>query len=667
VGARLRESAEAVHVVETQEAKTRTEDMGQVLAREHGVSIRRTGGLGAGSRFNLAGLEGEQVRFYVDGVPLELAGFGQGLANVPVNLFDRVEIYKGVVPIRLGADALGGAVNLATDERDRQSAAAVSYQAGSFGLHRIAGSGRYHHAARGVVAGANAYHDRADNDYRVDVEVPDTSGRLQPATVPRFHDAYRASGGAAEIGLVDRSWAKRLSLRGFATTYDKELQHNVVMTVPYGEARHGETSYGATLRYEQPLGGGFSVGATAHAARRTIEFVDEGAQVYDWFGNRIRERIRRGEIGNEPLDQIVWQDAALARLHASYEPNARHALRLSAAPTFVTRDGEERLGVAPGGRDPLAADRTLRTLVTGIEYQTRLFAARLENVVFAKHYLMDSRSEEVLPAGVVRRLDQFHQRFGAGDALRMRLTDWLYAKASYEFATRLPAPDEIFGDGVLIQPKLDLAPERSHNANVGLFAQARGTAIGNVRGELESFLRESDRLIVLLGNDRSFQYQNVYAARATGVEGAFDWSSPADRLGLGGNATWQDVRNVSDEGTFGDFEGDRIPNRPWLFANAHARVRRRLPRADGHEVTLGWNTRYVHWFYRGWESQGLREFKQRVDAQLVHGAWLTYALRGPPSLSLTVEAQNVTDAKAFDHFGVQRPGRAFFMKLTGEL
>jgi hypothetical protein len=33
----------------------------------------------------------------------------------------------------------------------------------------------------------------------------------------------------------------------------------------------------------------------------------------------------------------------------------------------------------------------------------------------------------------------------------------------------------------------------------------------------------------------------------------------------------------------------------------------------------------------------------------------------------TFEVQNVTDARVYDLFGVQRPGRAFFIKLTGEL
>ena len=77
--------------------------------------------------------------------------------------------------------------------------------------------------------------------------------------------------------------------------------------------------------------------------------------------------------------------------------------------------------------------------------------------------------------------------------------------------------------------------------------------------------------------------------------------------------------------------------------------------------------RYVHPFYRGWESQGLREFKQVVPAQLTHGIGISYTLRKPTPLTATLEIQNLTDARVYDVFGSQRPGRAFSFKVTGEL
>lgn len=113
---RLRQSAEAVQVVDTRASRRSTADLGETLARTAGITVQRAGGLGSDSRFSLNGLEGDQIRFFVDGVPLDFAGFSFGFANVPVNLVQRVEVYRGVVPARFGADAVGGAVNLVSFE-----------------------------------------------------------------------------------------------------------------------------------------------------------------------------------------------------------------------------------------------------------------------------------------------------------------------------------------------------------------------------------------------------------------------------------------------------------------------------------------------------------------------------------------------------------------------
>lgn len=663
----LQQSAEAVNVIDMRKAQRQTADLGEVLARTQGVALRRDGGLGSTARFSLNGLYDDQIRFFLDGVPLDLAGFPFGIANVPVNLVERVEVFRGVVPVRFGADALGGAVNLATDQ-SYETHLGASYQAGWFGTHRATLDGRYRHEPSGLIIGAAAFLDAAANDYAVDVEVPDAVGRLSPATVPRFHDGYVAYGAALEAGIVDAAWARRLTLQGFVSAYDKELQHNLVMTVPYGEVTYGESAYGATARYEVDLGAGFDLELISNYARQTIDFVDKGLWVYDWYGKRIRARRVGGEIESDPTDQTVWQHSAFGRATLAWRFAEEHQLRLSTSPVFTTRTGDERIQVDPNARDPLTAERDLFTVVSGLEHELSLWEDALSNIVFVKEYVYRASSEEVLPGGIFRERDRNTHRFGVGDALRVRVLPWLAVKASYEFATRLPRPDEVFGDGVLVQANLELEPETSHNANVGPRAELDLHTIGELTLDVNAFVRESDRLIVLLGNDRFFSYQNVYMARGLGIENAASWTSPERYFGLDGTLTWQSVRNASSSGTFGDFEGDRIPNRPYLFASWGARLR--FPDMPGQSdlVEPYYSGRYVHGFFRGWESQGLRQFKQSVDAQVTHAAGVSWSVvRYPYRSTATFEVDNLTDAKVFDNFGVQRPGRAFHIKITAEL
>jgi TonB family protein len=664
---RLQQSAEAVTVIDTYRAKQQTADLGEVLARTQGVAVRRSGGLGSNARFSLNGLYDDQVRFFLDEIPLDLAGYPFGVVNVPANLVDRVEVYRGVVPIRFGADALGGAINLVSDT-SYETHAAASYQIGSFGTHRVTLEALSLDEPSGTVASIAGFLDRTDNDYDVDVEIPDRRGRLHDATVPRFHDGYAAQGGTLEVGVIDRPWAKRLLVRGFLSNYEKELQHNTVMTVPYGEVNYGETVYGGTARYEAELGTGFDLEIVGSYAHRIIDYSDQSQWVYSWTGEQVRKRRVGGETDVRPHDQSVWQDSVFGRALASWAITPEHTLRASLTPSYATRSGDERLQADPKARDPLSAQRDLFTFVSGIEYELDLFGDRLSNILFVKDYFYDAKSEEPLAGKAFEQRHAERHRLGVGDSLRYRFTPWLYAKASYEYATRLPRPDEVFGDAILIHANLELEPEISHNVNIGPRIEYAAAGFGALTFEVNGFLRATDRLIVLLGNDRFFTYQNVYEARGLGVENALNWESPGRYLTLDGMLTWQDVRNASDEGTFGDFEGDRIPNRPYLFASWGARFRFASMPSARDVVEPFYIGRYVHGFFRGWESQGLREFKQTVDAQITHSAGISWTLaRAFGRVTTTFEVDNLTDAKVFDNFGVQRPGRAFYLKLTGEL
>ncbi len=664
---RVRRSSEAVHVVETETAKRQTSDLGEVLARTQGVGVQRSGGLGSDTRFSLNGLTDDQIRFYLDGVPLEFSGYPFGISNVPVNLVERVEIYRGVVPIRFGGDALGGGVNLVSDRDVRGTHGSASLQVGSFGTYRMTLSARHLDEPRGWFTRVNAFLDRAKNDYPMDIQVPDAKGREVPARVYRFHDAYAAEGANVETGVVNKPWARRLLLRAFVTHYEKEIQHNLLMTFnPYGDVTLRESSAGGTLRYENTFAHRVAVKAVAGYAYSALVYRDVGKCVYNWFGQCILERPQAGERRGRAEDQLYQEHAGFARVSADVRLSPGHTLSFSTAPTYITRTGDERRQTNMEARDALSAGRHLTTIVSGVEYQLKLLDDRLENGLFVKDYVQLLRSEDPLSTGVFRRRDRETHRLGFGDALRYTFADWVYGKASYEWATRLPNPDEVFGNAFPVRPNLELNPEISHNVNLGVTLSGEIAPVGKLRGDVNGFLRSADRLIVLVGDDEAATYQNVYSATSRGVELAAGWTSPGDYFSLNGNATWVDFRNTSTDGPFAANEGSRIPNRPYLFGTGSARLQKTRVAAPNDELSLTWTSRYVHSFYRGWE--GLGTDKLTVPTQLVHGVALTYLVRGAPTaLSFTGEAQNVTNAEAFDVFGVPRPGRAFYFKATASL
>ncbi|MDF2698177.1 MAG: hypothetical protein K0S65_6560 [Labilithrix sp.] len=663
---RTRRSAEAVDVVDTTQARRESGDLGDVLARAEGVAVRRSGALGSAASFSLNGLTAEQVRFFVDGIPLELSGYAFGIANVPVTLANRVEIYRGVVPVRFGADALGGAVNIITSDATNGTHGSVSYQAGSFDTHRITVGARHLFPENGFFARVNGFFDRATNDYPIDVEAPDDRGRIAPVRVHRFHDDYAAHGGGVDAGFVNRWWAKRAFLRAFVGEHKKDVQHNLLMTVPYGEAAYGKRTYGVQARYEQVLGRGVRFDATTGYAYTRTDFLDLATCRYDWFGRCVSQLPQPGEVEPIATDQTIRQHVIFGRYDLTWSAAADQTFRFGLAPTFTSRTGRNRAG-AQDDYDPLRAQRDLTSAVAGVEYETRALESALVNIGFLKSYHQLARTEEQLPNAVVRDLDVDVHRFGVGDSLRYRFAPELYAKASYERATRLPTPDEIFGNGVLVVENLHLAPESSHNVNLGLTLERARSALGDVRFDANGFARLTDDLVVLVGSDAYSQYRNVLAARIAGVEGSVGWTSPGEWVALDASVTWQDIRSARSEGAFAR-DGSRIPNRPWLFGNASARLQWPQPFSPADLLALTWRSRYVHEFFRGWEGLGADDQKLAVPTQLLHSVALSYVVRSlARSFSATLEVQNLTDERVFDFFGVQRPGRAAFGKLVVDL
>lgn len=661
----LRRSAYAVQVVELAEAKRQSADLGEVLARRTPVSVQRSGGLGSRGSYSLAGLGGDRLRFFLNGVPLEYTGFTTGIANVPVQLIERIEVYQGVVPIRFGADALGGAVHLVSDEDVRSNRASASYQVGSFNTHRATLSGRYYHKPTGLFARGSLFLDSADNDYPVDVNVFDELGRLSPATLRRFHDDYLGTGAQLAVGVVDRPWADRLVLQGFVSSFDQEVQNNATMEIPYGEVSFARQNFGGNLRYTKSWGRATRLDATAGYARFDARFTDLSNCRYDWYGRCYITLPSQGEILGRPVDQQIHTDTGFLRADVSHELTEGHSLRASFAPTYANRTGRDQ-ALLPGSYDPLQEPQRLLTGVLGVEYEAQFLERRLANIAFVKGYGISTQSREMLGTGVLEDRSYDHLQFGGGNSLRYLVTDELYLKASYEYATRLPNTNEMFGDGMLTLGNLRLRPEVSHNVNVGAFVDAWNTSEGQFRASVNGFARVADNLILLLAQGDFLQYRNVLTARVLGFEAAAGWTNPSDWFGLDGRITYQNLRNTSDGGDFSAFEGDRLPNLPYLQGNTSAFLRTKKLVVPGDTLELTWNMRYVHGFLRSWESVGTEEMERlSIPNQLTQSLSLSYLVRGDDlTIHSSLEAQNLTNEKVFDFYGVQRPGRAFFAKMA---
>lgn len=661
----VRRSAYVVTVVETEQEKREGADLGEVLARNSPVTVQRASGLGSRTAIALGGLGGERLRFFIDAVPIELMGFLAGPGNVPVDLIERIDVYQGAVPIRLAGDALGGAVNLVTDDSLDQAGFTASYQYGSFQTHRLTASGRAVHRPSGFFARVDGFYDLTDNDYDVDVTAYDEVGRITDITVPRFHGGYRGRGGTVGIGLAERSWADRLVLQGFYTDFHNDVQNGTTMARPYGEVTFDRYTAGTNLSYSVGRGGPTQLDAIAGFAHLDALFLDTSTCIYDWYGTCTPRSIEgvSGEINGTPSDQRLTSDTVFLRTTLQQRLHPSHRLRFAVATTHATRLGRDQ--TRSPENDALSQPRRLTTVVAGAELESSLLGDRVANVASLKGYYLQTASQALLPTGEWKDLSTSIPKLGGGNTLRIRVAPTLFLKGSYEYAVRQPSLDELYGDGQLVLENLELRPESSHNLNAAIRVEPTATPIGALRGGVQGFARYSRDLITQLASNEFQQNVNVWNARALGLEASTGWTSPGDWVSLEGRVTYQDVRNVSAEGDLASRAGDRLPNTPFLFGAASARFQAAdvVRGGDAFEVAL--RGRYVHDFFLGWESLAQSADRLTIPAQLTFGAALVYAIRGERrTVSTSFGVDNLTDAATFDFYRLQRPGRTFFAKWT---
>ncbi|MEN7551482.1 TonB-dependent receptor plug domain-containing protein [Rapidithrix thailandica] len=662
------EAAQAITVIDTKDVSIKTGDLGEMMAGVQGISVRRSGGLGDKTSFSLNGLSGNQIRFFLDGIPLEFHGYTFGISTVPTNLVDHIEVYKGVVPIKFGADALGGAVNIISPEVTSKLGGFASYQTGSFGTQRTSLYVKKLNEDTGVFFDVNGFYDYAKNNYKVEVEVPDDKGKLREVTVPRFHDAYKGQGASITFGVQNKPWVKELSIKGYFTDYTKEIQHNYLMEgIPYGEVMSYRKSAGTLLKYRNDFGTRIALDAAMGYNYRERQFTDVADCTYNWFGECIAKRNVPGEIptlssANQASNLFTWNYNLFARITADWKLAENHSISITLAPTHTRQTGDDKM---LNSFDPFDVQRTVLTWVNGIEYNAGLFESKLENTFFVKNYLQHIASEQLTPPNdeltITERTVNY---FGFGNGLHYKLSRQFSTKLTYEYATRLPQPDELFGDGLTLG-NLDLKPESSHNVNLEFSLKNKYPASRwLIRSNI--FLRKIENLILLVPGEVRTSYQNVFEATSTGIEIAAKWTSKNDKLSLAANSTYQNYYNNSEEGLFKTFHGDRIPNIPYFFANVSGTYALRNLLKNNDKLSFFWSTRHVHKFFRSWESGGLN--KQGIPSQQVHNAGTTYQNKfASIRYDLTIEVQNLTNNKNFDFYGVQKPGRAVYVKLLFQI
>lgn len=666
---RLKRSAFNAVALDTKALQNSTQNLSEALAQAPGMKIRESGGVGSDMQLMMDGFTGKHIKIFIDGVPQEGVGSSFGLNNIPVNYAERIEVYKGVVPVGFGTDAIGGVINIITKKNRNKWFLDASYSYGSFNTHKsYVNFGQTFRS--GLTYEINVFQNYSDNNYYVDTPVKDfTTGAINKKKiehVKRFHDTYHNEAVIGKIGFVDKKWADRLM---FGFTYShmyKDIQTGVRQEVVFGGKYRKGYSIMPSLDYRKRdfFVRGLDVVLTANYNKNMTNNVDTSSYEYNWRGE-MRPLRMPGEQSyqNTRSDNNNWNGT----LTANYRIGKAHTFTFNHVINAFRRSNQSLLNE---DSEANAIPKETRKNISGLSY--RLMPTEHWNLsVFGKYYnqfIAGPVATSSAQDDYIRTTNSV-SAMGYGAAGTYFILKSLQAKLSYEKAYRLPTNEEMFGDEDLETGDISLKPENSDNVNLNLsYNETFGKHSVYVEGGLiyrntKDYIQRN--ISDLSGGKYGATYVNHGRVETKGYNISVRYGF-ANWVSVGGNFTQMNVRDNVKTVTSGTNQesltyGARMPNLPYQFANSDVTFYWRNLWKKGNTLSVTYDNLYMHSFPLYSEAVG-SESEFVVPTQFSHSLTLSYGIQNG-RYNISFECRNLTNEKLYDNFSLQKAGRAFYGKV----
>jgi outer membrane cobalamin receptor len=599
------------------------DDLGALLLEVPGANVTRRGGIGSFTTISLRGSNPDEVRVYIDGIPLNQAvGGAVDLSTLPLGDVERVEVYRGSTPIAFGESAMGGVVSITTrTPGDGQGSArgGVGSFRTSFGDGTV--GGQWGHVR--MYLGLHAL--TALGDFP----------QMAPVVPAGYQPAHRENNDLSQLDGVFRAAVTlpgRRELRGGVLGVRRE--QGLPAQDHFRSSARAQTNRAlAHLDYESrdDLGASSRLRAALFASRMRDAFLDPLHQIVGvaTATHDVARSLGASAIAEKGLggwgrltglvegrgEQYMPQNDADPEMPAGYP-----ATRQVATTGFELDAHWERLklDVLPSARIEASRDvRTGRSLVLGTHLPP---APPLIRVL------------PILRIGLLRPL-------GGGATLRANLGS----------TSRVPTFLELYGynRGVLGNPTL--RPERGLNADVGFSIQRDGP-LGALLASANVFGARVEDLIAWETFGTQTRAQNISRARIWGVETELRVRFP--RVTIVAQLTLTDAR---DKGSIAASANQQLAYHPRNRGYWRAEWRQPILAARAHVVVYA----------------DLEGSSGNFRATNVYGGLPPRLLLGTglaledarTGLKLTGSMLNLGDSRVSDFPGYPLPGRSVFVAL----
>ena len=639
-----KEQSMPVTVIDMSNLRGTVSSVQDILLKTVGITLRSSGGVGSSSRISVRGLEGKRIGFFIDELPLGEQTDYIDINDIPIDMIDRIEIYKGVVPARFGGSSLGGAINIVIREYPDKYAD-LSYGYESYNTHKAQGVFKRNLKQRGLVFGIGGGYTSSDNNYTFD------SPFQEGLRITRNHDKYRKLiiGGSFK---AKKWWFDEVELEPvFVKTY-KEIQ-GIEYDIREAHSQSLMTGLSNKLEKDNFLIEGLNLDMFNGLVLTKMNFIDKATRRYEWDGSSYPTPSRYGgEAGyNYPSDSDDKKLTFINKTNLEYILTERHSLNINSVFSMANGTPKDDLKTLSLGKQ-VNFDSQMRSWISGLTYDFRTLNDVFLNSLTVRHYMYTMHTQ-MAPLFVPGKydVDVSKSDFGVNNAMRYRFLPSLMGKLSAGYEVRIPSETELLGDGIAVIPSPDLLPERNLSANLGLLFDLTGKHPTNAQIEMNFFYMYLQDMIRYTAGLIGAQYQNFGEMRTLGVE----FEAKADvlpSLYLYGNTTYQDLRDTrayEPESTVPNpTKNKRMPNIPYLMANAGLEFHREnLFGGKGQNTRLFADIAFVEEYYYDFEMTQLQ--KRRIPRSTTIDIGFEHSFLNN-KIFLSGKVRNITNEKTLSEF-----------------
>jgi outer membrane receptor protein involved in Fe transport len=655
---KIREQAMPVTVISMKQLQGTVSNVQDILSKTVGVTVHATGGEGSSSRISVRGLEGKRIGIFMDETPMNDQSDYVDINDIPTDMIDRIEIYKGIVPAKFGGSAMGGAVNIVLKEYpDRY--ADISYSHESFNVNKAQTVFKRHLKDAGLVFGVGGSYTYADNSYTME------SPYVKGLKIKRDHDKFKKIifGGSLK---ARKWWFDKVELEPiFMTTY-KETQ-GIEFDIRQAHTTSRLFGLNNKLEKENFLIEGLDLDMSSALGYTQYSLVDTAKVWYDWSGNSYPSASPNGgELGtryasNSDNEKLTF----INKLNLEYLINKHHSVNFNSVFSFANGYPSDPTKEKSMGKK-VDFNSHMKSWVVGFTYDYRTANDRFLNSLTSRYYWysMKTRYQNIYTRTPPVDIDLTKKSLGFSDAMRYRFTPYFMVKLSGGYDVRIPSENELLGDGYIISPSERLMPERNMSTNLGFFYDLTGIHPSNLQIELNGYYMYLKDMIRYAKGVLGAQYQNFGEMRTLGVE----LEVKADVfpfLYAYGNVTYQDLRDerkYEENSTIPNpTKGMRMPNIPFFMANAGVEFHKEnLFGGRGQNTRLFADLSFIDEYFYDFEIT--ENEKRRIPRSTTLDLSFEHSFMNQ-RLFISGKVKNVTDAKVLSEFNCPLPGRSFGVKL----